>query len=295
MKRTLFVLFIIFFTTSLFAQNKTITDAKGNIHLQGQVTEKGFQTAPFSTWFEAQHEDYLINDRVVKKLKDSIVQYKIKVFFGSWCGDSKREVPRFYKILEQAKYPTEQLEVVALDRSSEAYKQSPDGEEKGLNIHRVPTFIFYKNDKEVNRIVEHPKETLERDMLKIISQKRYNANYRGVTYLNQLFKEKPIENLVTDQSEIANTLTDYVDGRRELNTYGYVLLSANEIDKSIFVFSINALIYPNKYQVYDSLGEAYLKGGNYADAAKNFYKVLSLNPKNKNAKSMLAEIENKIN
>lgn len=295
MKRTLFILLIIFFTTSLSAQNKTITDAKGNIHLQGQVTKKGFQSAPFSTWFEAQHDDYLINDRVVRKLKDSIGQYKIKVFFGSWCGDSKREVPRFYKILEQAKYPTEQLEVVALNRSSESYKQSPDGEEKGLNIHRVPTFIFYKDGKEVNRIVEHPKETLERDMLHIISQKRYNANYRGVTYLNQLFKEKPIENLATDQNEIAITLTDYVDGRWELNTYGYVLLSANEIEKSTLVFSINALIYPNKYQVYDSLGEAYLKAENYADAAKNFYKVLSLNPENKNAKSMLTQIENRIN
>ena len=70
-----------------------------------------------------------------------------------------------------------QLEIVALDYRKEKYKQSPTGEEQGLNIKRVPTIIFLKDGKEVNRIVESPLETLEKDMAQIILKKDYTPNY----------------------------------------------------------------------------------------------------------------------
>jgi hypothetical protein len=37
-----------------------------------------------------------------------------------------------------------------------------------LEIKLIPTFIFYRNDKEIGRIVETPKKTLEKDILKKI-------------------------------------------------------------------------------------------------------------------------------
>jgi len=76
---------------------------------------------------------------------------------GTWCGDSKREVPRFIKVLEAANFPVDNLKIVAVDRRKEQYKKSPTGEEWGLSIKRVPTFIFYKNGKESNRIIESPR------------------------------------------------------------------------------------------------------------------------------------------
>ena len=69
--------------------------------------------------------------------------------------------------IEAANFPQDQLEVIAVDNDRDSYKQSPTAEEKGLNIHRVPTFIFYKDGNEVNRIVESPVETFERDILAI--------------------------------------------------------------------------------------------------------------------------------
>ena len=36
------------------------------------------------------------------------------------------------------------------------------------NITNTPTIIFYKNKKEVGRIIEKPKETLESNMLSIL-------------------------------------------------------------------------------------------------------------------------------
>ncbi len=50
-------------------------------------------------------------------------------------------------------------------------KTTPQKAEQGLNITNVPTFIFYKDGKEINRIVEYPIETLEKDMLKYFKRK----------------------------------------------------------------------------------------------------------------------------
>jgi thiol-disulfide isomerase/thioredoxin len=91
---------------------------------------------------------------------------EIKVVMGTWCHDSKREVPRFYKILS---HKTDNIEMIALDRK----KQSPNGETDAMAITNTPTFIFYKNGKEMNRIVETPVDSLERDMIKILSGKEY--------------------------------------------------------------------------------------------------------------------------
>jgi len=51
--------------------------------------------------------------------------------------------------------------------------------EKDLNITNIPTFIFYKNGKEMHRIVESPMESLEKDMLKIITGQPYKHAYEN--------------------------------------------------------------------------------------------------------------------
>jgi thiol-disulfide isomerase/thioredoxin len=83
---------------------------------------------------------------------------------GSWCSDSRREVPRFYKILDRLKFDQNKLTLFCVDRSK---KDSADDTSK-LNIESVPTFIFYRKEKEIGRIIESPKETLEKDIQKIV-------------------------------------------------------------------------------------------------------------------------------
>jgi thiol-disulfide isomerase/thioredoxin len=270
--------------------NKVFKDDKGTEKLLGIINKEGLETAPFNTWFDPNYDDYLVNDKIVKKLKDSLNQYTIKVFLGTWCGDSKKEVPQFYSILDATNFPESQLEVIAVDNTEEAYKQAPNREEKGLNIHRVPTFIFYKNGKEVNRIVEHPNETLERDMLKIVTDNKYSPNYIAANYLNNLLQKKTLDSLNLEESNLVPRLAEFVKGSRELNTYGYSLLRSNQMDKALYVFDLNTKIFPYKYNVYDSLGEAYYKSENQSEALKNYYKVLSLKPDDKNALEMIEKI-----
>lgn len=293
MKRTVILLITLLNLYLGFSQtlNHLETDKNGNELLLGEINKKGLTKNSFKAWFSKTYDDYLINKKVVNLIKDSINQYEIKAFLGTWCGDSKRETPRFYKILEAAKFDETKLKLIAVDKTEEAYKQSPNGEEKGLNIHRVPTFIFYKNGKEVNRIVERPKETLERDILNIVSKNKYTPNYMAANYMDYLLATKTIDSLKLDESILVSRLAEFVKGSRELNTYGYMLLRSNLIEKALYVFDINTKIFPYKYNVYDSLGEAYFKAGNYNEALKNYYKVLSLKPEDENGASMIEKVK----
>ena len=92
---------------------------------------------------------------------------------GTWCGDSRRETPRFYKILEAAGFNFKNLEFATVNRS----KKTPNNLQEGLNIIKVPTFIFYKKGKEIGRYVEYARESLEKDMLKIVSGATYKHSY----------------------------------------------------------------------------------------------------------------------
>lgn len=88
------------------------------------------------------------------------------VVLGTWCSDSKREVPRFLKIIDLAGIAPERVKYYGVDRT----KQSP-GELPGqYNIELVPTIIVLKNGSEMGRIVESPKNSIEEDLLVILAE-----------------------------------------------------------------------------------------------------------------------------
>ncbi len=84
---------------------------------------------------------------------------------GTWCSDSRTEVPHFYKILDEINYPKEKVILINVNRD----KQGLENEVEGLEINFVPTFIFNKAGEEIGRIIEMPYETLEKDMLELVS------------------------------------------------------------------------------------------------------------------------------
>ena len=285
MKRTITICLIIFCFNISFAQlNTLVSDSNGNQKLLGPINTEGLQQTPFNDWFNTNYDTYQINPHIVERLQPELSKFEIKVFLGTWCGDSKREVPRFYHILDAVNFPKTQLEVIAVDNDRDTYKQSPTSEEKGLNIHRVPTFIFYKDGQEVNRIVESPVETLERDMLSIIQNEGYRPNYRAVSYLEQLMNEQSIEQLQSNELTVLSNLSEIIKGCYELNTYAYVKLRAQQLEVALYIFDLNAKLFPYKDYIQYSLGNAYFIIENHEAASKAFYKALSLNPNYERAK-----------
>jgi len=50
----------------------------------------------------------------------------------------------------------ERITLIDLHGGKDYYKQGPNREEKGADIHRIPTFIFEKDLVEIGRIVKRP-------------------------------------------------------------------------------------------------------------------------------------------
>jgi thiol-disulfide isomerase/thioredoxin len=122
---------------------------------------------PYSAWFTKSYDEYSVNSGALNKLLDiSKDNVKIKIIMGTWCSDSRREVPGFMRILDIWKFPILQLSFIGVDNA----KNSPVEEYQSLNIQKVPTFIIYKNNIEAGRIIENPLTSLEQDMVNILTR-----------------------------------------------------------------------------------------------------------------------------
>lgn len=76
----------------------------------------------------------------------------------------------------------------------------------------------------------------------------------------------------------------------DMNEAGYYLLRAGKIEEALEILKFNAEKFPRSGNVYDSLGEAYLKAGHKEQAILNYKKAIALDPDNKNAIKALEEI-----
>ena len=75
-----------------------------------------------------------------------------------------------------------------------------------------------------------------------------------------------------------------------MNRLGYQLLGMEKVDEAIKIFELNVEMFPEAFNPYDSLGEAYMIKGDKKLAIKNYAKSLELNPQNTNAIVMLSKI-----
>ena len=72
---------------------------------------------------------------------------------------------------------------------------------------------------------------------------------------------------------------------------GYQLLGKKRFKETLEFFKLITELFPNSSKVFDSLGETYLKAGDYVLAAKNYQKAVELNPQNTNAATVLKELQ----
>jgi predicted alpha/beta superfamily hydrolase len=76
------------------------------------------------------------------------------------------------------------------------------------------------------------------------------------------------------------------------NSVGYDLLRQEFVESAIEMFKANISFHPESPNVYDSLGEAYMKAGDNARAIEFYEKVLELDPGNSNAAAQLEVLRN---
>lgn len=144
----------------------TIDTVKNKKMLIGFCTREAFQDTAFKDWFDEQYKNYQPDFEILDKLEGKLDDISFTIVMGTWCSDSREQVPSFYKILDELNYPTEKINLICVDRKKKGLSDEADS----LNIELVPTIIFYRNNEEIGRIIEVPAESLEKDMLEIISK-----------------------------------------------------------------------------------------------------------------------------
>jgi CubicO group peptidase (beta-lactamase class C family) len=87
--------------------------------------------------------------------------------------------------------------------------------------------------------------------------------------------------------------TSYSYQESELNELGYQFLEMKKFDEAIAVLKLNVEAFPASANVYDGLGEAYMKHGDDTLATENYTKSLKLDPNNANAAAMLKKLGSK--
>ncbi len=147
--------------------------------LTGVQSLKTISSAPYDVWYSPNYSEYesMIDMKIMEKMP-SFKDVNIKIFMGTWCEDSQLQVPHFFQVLATAHLflkdgSGSKYEIITVDED----KTTPEHLEDGFNITNVPTFIFYKDGKELNRIVESPVTSLEKDMLQILLGEDYKHTY----------------------------------------------------------------------------------------------------------------------
>ncbi|HLN52501.1 MAG TPA: thioredoxin family protein [Lentimicrobium sp.] len=170
------VILSVLISVSAFSQevNAIQKDPKtGNDMIVGEVTREGLMKLP--SWstdeykFSDEYQLYSPDSASISYLNEnkSDLPY-VFVVLGTWCGDSKDQLPRFLKIADIIGYPAEKVFMVAVDRD----KKGGSFCLADFEITLVPTFIFTSKGEEIGRIIESPQTTLEQDLVNLMKVNR---------------------------------------------------------------------------------------------------------------------------
>jgi tetratricopeptide (TPR) repeat protein len=130
-----------------------------------------------------------------------------------------------------------------------------------------------------------------RDAMAAKERASHEAVAAGIARAKELFRQKKN----AEGTEAINAALDAgrksgVLNEEAINMMGYRYLGTAETQIAIAVLAYNVAAYPESSNVYDSLGEAYMKDGQKDLAITNYRKSLELEPKNENARQMLAKM-----
>jgi len=132
-------------------------------------------------------------------------------------------------------------------------------------------------------------------IVNILENKVYRLpKISGAVWLNKKIAVDGIEAAVSAYREFRGTDTanyDYSEG--QLNSYAYILLRGGRVDESIKVFKLNTELFPNSFNVFDSIADAYEKAGNKDMALKSRMKALELDPTNEYEKEQVKALQAK--
>jgi len=160
MKKLLFTILSFIFFTIVSAPVYAFT---GDDYALGVISENELLSDYAD--FKKNYQAFSISEQELEVIAQWPSNLKVDVFFGTWCHDSEREVPKLLKLLKANKHITPTL--IALDFQ----KQDPEQSAKKHQVKYTPTIIIYKDSgkkEELGRIIERPKKSLVADINQLL-------------------------------------------------------------------------------------------------------------------------------
>jgi cyclophilin family peptidyl-prolyl cis-trans isomerase len=118
--------------------------------------------------WRAEREGYAPNEKWLALLRTAKLRYGLTVAMGTWCSDSREQIPRLQAVLKAlgSHSPFDPPRLVGLDRS----KSVDAGLYPFGAVDLVPTIVVTAGGSEVGRIVETPKSgRIEEDLVRIVA------------------------------------------------------------------------------------------------------------------------------
>jgi len=141
-------------------------EPSGTKILKGYFERKDLEHDSLFSWFKTNYESYRFDSTVVSQITPLTKDIHVVIVVGTWCGDSKRELPKQFKILDAVNIMDDRIVMFGVDRS----KKSDDSTMQKYNVLRVPTMIVFRGEQELGRIVEFPRASHEVDLLRLLNR-----------------------------------------------------------------------------------------------------------------------------
>jgi hypothetical protein len=98
----------------------------------------------------------------------------VTVYLGTWCGDSRRELSRLFRLCDELSAAGAlpfALHLVGVDRT----KQEPAAAMAADHVLYLPTLIVRRGGQEVGRIVETSPASVEADLLSLLDGRAHGV------------------------------------------------------------------------------------------------------------------------
>ena len=159
------------------------------------------------------------------------------------------------------------------------------------------TIVRYPTEKHLIVILDNTGSPnlnrLSEKIARILYDQPYDLPKQSIAaVVDKAISEKGIAAAVAEYRELkAKQSAAYDFAEPELNALGYQLMARGKTKEAVEIFKLNVEAYPQGFNTYDSLAEAYMNSNERELAIQNFQKSLELNPKNTNAIENLKKLE----
>jgi thiol-disulfide isomerase/thioredoxin len=168
MKRILFAALVILSVQIASAQTEVTRESNGTKIIKGFLTKQELATDSAFTWFAENQKGYTPDQSALQLLRSNRDSINIVAFGGTWCGDTKYVLPKFFVLADAAGFSLDRITLIGVDRSKKTIQHLSEA----FGITNVPTLIVMKNGKEMGRVVEYGHTGLfDKDLAEILGKK----------------------------------------------------------------------------------------------------------------------------